>query len=88
MQALIEHSDPKVVNACIINDALVPEAALKRYRDEDSYPVVADTERIKDMGYTVVATDLLTVNDYVRHDSKKLTQALIKLIESQRVIKR
>ncbi len=88
VRTLIEHSDPKAVNACIINDAQVPESALKRYRGEESYPVAADTERIKTMGCKVVATDLLSVNDYVRHDSKKLTQALIKLIESQRVIKR
>ena len=40
------------------------------------------------MGIKVIAADLLSVADYVRHDSKKLTQALIKLIETQRVIKR
>ena len=47
-----------------------------------------DVDKIKALGYRVIATDLLSVADYVRHDSKKLTQALIKLIESQRVIKR
>ncbi|MDO8675921.1 MAG: uridine diphosphate-N-acetylglucosamine-binding protein YvcK [Candidatus Omnitrophota bacterium] len=88
VRVLTEHSDPKVLDACIINDAPVPQEALKRYRDDHSYPVAPDTQRIKDMGYKVVATDLLSVNDYVRHDSKKLTQALIRLIESQRVIKR
>ncbi len=88
VQALIDHSDPKVIDACIINDAPAPEEALKRYRDENSYPVIADKDRIKAMGYKVVATDLISVNDYVRHDSKKLTQALIQLIESKRVIKR
>jgi len=88
VRVLTGHSDPKALDACIINDAPVPQEALKRYRDEHSYPVAPDTQRIKDMGYKVVATDLLSVNDYVRHDSKKLTQALIQLIESQRVIKR
>src|SRR3990167_5750044 len=88
VRVLTEHSDTKALDACIINDAPVPQEALKRYRDEHSYPVAPDTQRIKDMGYKVVATDLLSVNDYVRHDSKKLTQALIRLIESQRVIKR
>jgi len=31
---------------------------------------------------------LLGVDDYVRHDAHKLTQALISLIEKHRVIKR
>ncbi len=88
VRVLVEHSNPKVIDACICNNASVPEEALGRYRRENSYPVAPDVERIKAMGYKVIATDLLTVNDYVRHDSKKLTEALTKLIESKRVIKR
>ncbi len=88
VRVLIEHSNPQVINACIINDAPIPESALKRYQVQESYPVAPDTEKIKAMGYKVVATDLLDVKDYIRHDSKKLTQTLIKLIETKRVIKR
>ena len=88
VRAMVAHAHPQVLDACIINDAQVPPEALKRYRSEDSYPVTADGESIKSLGCKVVATDLLSVADYVRHDSTKLTQALIKLIETQRVIKR
>jgi uncharacterized cofD-like protein len=88
VRALIEHAQPQIIDACIINDAAVPDEALKRYSKEDSYPVRPDVEEIRVMGCRVIATDLLSINDYVRHDSKKLTAALIKLIESQRVIKR
>ena len=62
--------------------------ALKRYEFEDSYPVKADVEKIRDMGVKVFATDLLGVTDYVRHDSLKMNKALIKLIATHRVIKR
>ena len=89
LRVLLEHAGPKLIDACIINDAVVSnEEALNRYRNENAYPVAADSDRIKAMGVKVIATDLLSVADYVRHDSKKLTQALIKLIETQRVIKR
>ena len=88
MRVLVEHSHPGVINACVINNAVVPEEALERYRLEKSFPVAADVEKIRTRGYKIVATDLIGVKDYVRHDSKKLTQALIKLIETQRVIKR
>jgi uncharacterized cofD-like protein len=89
VRVLLEHTDPKLMDACLINDAVVSnEEALNRYRKENAYPVAADSDRIKAMGVKVIGTDLLSVANYVRHDSKKLTQALIKLIETQRVIKR
>lgn len=88
LKAIIEHTNPKIINACILNMAQAPLDALERYKNENSFPVVPDIETIKEMGYKVVATDLLGVNNYVRHDSEKLTRALIKVIETQRVIKR
>jgi uncharacterized cofD-like protein len=89
LRVLLEHTDPKLVDACLTNDAVVSnEEALNRYRDENSYPVAADEDRIKAMGIKSISADFLSVTDYVRHDPKKLTQALIKLIETQRVIKR
>ena len=45
-------------------------------------------DRLTDMGYRVFTTDLVSFKDYVRHDAVKLNQALIKLIEAHRVIRR
>lgn len=89
VRVIVEHTNPQVLDACIVNNAVVDnDQALSRYKKENSYPVSADVDKIKAMGYQVLATDLLSVSDYVRHDSKKITQTLIKLIESQRIIKR
>lgn len=88
IRALVEHSHKNIINACLLNDAEVPMDAQGRYKSEDSFPVKADIENIRAMGYDAVATDLLEVTNYVRHDSVKLTKALIKLIEQNRVIHR
>lgn len=88
VKAIVDHTSPGILNAVLVNSAEVPLDAQGRYKAEDSFPVVPDIERIKGMGYTVVATDLLSINDYVRHDSTKLTKALIRLIERRRIIKR
>ena len=88
LRALMNHTSTRAVDACLINDGLVPEDALQRYRHENSFPVKPDVDDLKELGCRVVATDLLGVNDYVRHDAKKLTKALIELIETQRFIKR
>lgn len=88
LQAIIDHTGSKIIDACLINNAEVPEDILKRYQIEDSFPVEPDSEKIRALGYKVFATDLIEVDNFVRHDSEKLTKALIRLIEQYRVIKR
>lgn len=88
LKAIIDHSNKDVVDICVLNSAEAPVDALKRYEGEEQFPVKPDVDQIQAMGYKAVATDLLGVTDYVRHDSKKLIKALINVIESHRVIKR
>lgn len=88
VKAIIEHAGKGVLNACIINNASAPQDMLGRYEQEHSYPVRPDAEKIEALGYHVNEADLLGIQDYVRHDSHKLTTALIQLIERFRVIKR
>ena len=88
LQAIIDHSHKNVIDACLVNNADVPVDAQGRYETEASFPVAPDVDKIKSMGYMCIGMDLLSVNDYVRHDSTKLTKALIRLIEKHRIIKR
>lgn len=88
LKAIFSHSNDKVIDAVLVNDAEVPSDALGRYEGEESFPVKADVDAIRDLGCRVVATDLLSVTNFVRHDAAKLNKALIKLIESNRIIKR
>jgi len=88
LKAIIEHTNPEIVNACLMNNAVAPKDMLGRYEAESSYPVKGDSDKIREMECLAVEEDLLGIKDYVRHDSKKLTAALIRLIERNRVIKR
>src|SRR3989338_351797 len=75
LQAIIDHANKDVVDACLINNAKAPQEALGRYEEEVSFPVEPDVKKIREMGYKVEATDLLGVTDYVRHDSSKLNRS-------------
>jgi len=89
--AIVDHTHKDILDVCLINNAVVPKDAkdaLGRYEEERSFPVTPDAEKIRSMGIRVVATDLLGITDYVRHDSKKLNESLIRIIEANRVIKR
>lgn len=88
LRAILEHAGDDVVDACVINNAKVPRDALAAYEQENAFPVDPDDGNIEKMGVRVFATDLLGVTNYVRHDSKKLMEALIDVIETHRVIRR
>jgi uncharacterized cofD-like protein len=89
LRVVLKHTRNDIIDAVLINskEILVAEA-LERYKQENSFPVKADIDDIRAMGVKVYAEDIVGVKDYVRHDSEKLTRALIKAIEKNRIIRR
>jgi hypothetical protein len=57
---------------------------LEKYRQEDAFPVEADADRIRAMGYQVLAHDIVSTEDYVRHDSDKVAKMVIQLVVGSR----
>jgi uncharacterized cofD-like protein len=79
LNAIITHTRLDIVNSCIINTGIVPPELLKKYEEENAYPVLADSDRIIEKGYTVIEEDIINTKDYVRHDPKKLSKIIIDL---------
>ena len=88
LSALIKHTDPRVVKYCILNTAKVPDEFLARYREEDAYPVIVDSERIKEKDYVVIEKEVMSTKDFVRHDHKKLAQSVMSLVVSEKAKQR
>jgi len=51
LKALLQHTSPRLVEYCIVNIAHPPEELLVKYRNENSFPVLADAPEIKKLGY-------------------------------------
>jgi hypothetical protein len=81
---LITHTNPGIVQVCIVNTEQVPRDLLERYRQEEAYPVEADVERVRDMGYQVVAENIISTENYVRHDSDQVAKLVIQLVVGAR----
>jgi uncharacterized cofD-like protein len=80
--ALINHSNPKVFNYCIVNTGEIPQEILKHYAQDNSCIVVNDRKRVENMGYRVIEDDFSIIeNDVVRHDPVKLAKIILGLIE-------
>ncbi|MFH1784616.1 MAG: YvcK family protein [bacterium] len=79
MNALIAHTMPDVVDCCIVNTGIIAAGLLKKYEEENSYPVLADSDKIIGKAYAVIEEDIVDTSDYVRHDSKKISKIIIEL---------
>lgn len=73
---LVRHSHPRIFDYCIVNNGHIPHDVLKRYAKQKSYPVAADPENIKNMGYRVMEGDIVSVSEVIRHDPGKLANLI------------
>ncbi len=88
IQAIVKHTNPRIVDCCIINLAKVPKSLLGRYEQERSVPVLADSHRIRELGYRVVEEDLISAEDFVRHDANKLSKLIVTILEGYKTARK
>lgn len=84
VRALVAHTNPGIIHLCLVNTEPVPDALRERYRQEEAFPVESDIERIRALGYQVVADNIISTENYVRHDSDKVAKLVIQLIVGAR----
>ena len=85
VRAILNHTIPGIVDYVIVNTGKVPSELLGKYEEEKAYPVVPDTETVEDLGIKVIASEVISTTDYVRHDSDKLARLLMDLIQASKV---
>lgn len=80
LKALYRHSMPDLVDYIIVNNEKVPEFYLHKYALEGARPVEIDREKIQKKKIGIIEAPLIHESDYIRHDSNKLAQLIIKLV--------
>ena len=84
VQALVSHTNPGIIHVCLVNTEPVPTALLERYSQEGALPVEADIKRIRQLGYQVVSGNVISAENYVRHDADQVAKMIIQLIVGAR----
>ncbi len=79
VRTLVTHTNPGILHLCIVNTKPVPAALLERYRKEHATPVLVDSQAIRAFGYQVVADEVISTQDYVRHDPDRLAKLIVQL---------
>lgn len=84
VKELVTHTHPKILDACIVNNGRISLLMLEKYAAENSIPVQADSQAIKDLGYGVIEEDLVSATDLVRHDANKLAKIIANLLNLEK----
>lgn len=79
LNAIIMHTTSDIINHCIVNTGIVSPEVLKKYEEENAYPVLADSDKLVGKGYSVIEENIVNAKDYVRHDSKRLSKIIVDL---------
>jgi uncharacterized cofD-like protein len=80
LDALTRHTDKDIVKYCLINTGRIPPEVLDKYKQEGAEPVRVDSNRIRKRNYLVIESEIISITNFVRHDSKKLGKAIIALL--------
>jgi len=79
IERIYEHTRAPVFDYAVVNTAAFSPQTLARYASERAAPIEADIERIEALGVRVIAGDFASEDNVVRHDSARVTGALLAL---------
>lgn len=71
----------RVFDYVLVNTATPHQDLVKKYQNSGQDLVVADTDRVKQMGYKPVPGNFMSESDYVRHDPMRIAARLIDLLK-------
>ncbi len=80
IETIVSHSAPGIIDYCVVNVAKASSDLLSRYKEENAYPVVADSDKIRKLGYKVIEERIIDLADFVRHDSVRLARTIANLV--------
>lgn len=76
LRVLAEHTDPRLVDTCVVNVNSVPESMIEKYREKGASLVRLDLDLIREKGYEILEGSLLKVDGQVRHDPVALARLI------------
>ncbi|MBG9803398.1 hypothetical protein ABD72_14745 [Brevibacillus laterosporus] len=81
VKALYDHVGVEFLDTIVVNTEQVPEDYLAKYAEKGAYPVLCDTDKLKELGVTIVAEPMITYGElYLRHDAKRVSQEIVAIL--------
>ena len=87
VKAIIKHTGLGIIDCCVANVTRIPKNLYDKYSLEEKFPIKLDEndERwLKQERITLVKARIAGVEEFVRHDSKKLSEAVMSVLDEDR----
>jgi uncharacterized cofD-like protein len=85
IEAIHQHAGRRLVDVAAVNTRPIPERLRRRYEQQQARPVVNDLDRLTAMGIRIVARELASVGEKVRHDPAAIADLVIGLAAESRL---
>lgn len=89
LKVLLEHTDPRIVDACFANVSDIPAEMIDKYKEKGAEPVKRDFDVIRQKGYKIIEGEILKTNGQVRHNPEDLARLIFehyeKMLKQQRM---
>ncbi|MFX4301363.1 gluconeogenesis factor YvcK family protein [Alicyclobacillus tolerans] len=84
VETIYHHTKPGLFDYVLVNSANFPEEALHQYREQNSFPVQPDIERLHQLRVRVIARNFVHYATYARHDSRLIAEQIMSLLGYER----
>lgn len=79
LRAILDHTGEGIVDYVLVNTTVIRPELLEKYHSQGADVVTVDGEALRVMGTKIVAEDLITQDDFVRHEPTKLARSVFRL---------
>lgn len=83
LEAIYKHVHFPLFDTIIVNTGLIPEEIVRKYDQEGSIPVLYEEGSLDNYPVRIIKDQIFLVDDYLRHDTKKLTEIILHYLEEQ-----
>ncbi|HHT72346.1 MAG TPA: YvcK family protein [Firmicutes bacterium] len=85
VEALLKHGDNRrIVDTVVVNSGPISPWQEEKYAEQKAFPVKVDKARLEAMGLDVVSGDFIDHNHLVRHNSIRLAEALLDILDARK----
>jgi uncharacterized cofD-like protein len=88
IETIYKHAERITIDYAIVNNGVIPDYLLEKYRTENASPVKIDYNSIRNMNIKIIEADFVSVEkDYLRHNYNYLSEVIFELINEERLAK-
>ncbi len=81
IRTILQYAGQPIIDYAILNTGPIDDLRLQRYQQEQAIPVDASCQQIRTLGIEVITADLVAKNDLAWHDTHKLAQTIINIVQ-------